>query len=318
VGAAPQWQRCGVLQLARDPAEASAQRAALRAHCYPLEYAQPVTREQAAALAGLGVAAGGVWFPEAGWIRPPSLVNALLARCGALLEARYGCEAAALDHEGGLWHVRGARGEEIAAAPVVVLANAAEALRLAPQKSVRLRRVRGQLSFLPPERLAKLRAVVLRGGFVLPPVDGTAIAGATYDFDDEDTAARAASHAANLERLERILPGISAGLVAATLQGRVGFRAVARDRLPLIGALADEQAAPRRKNPGLADLARKPGLYGAFAYGSRGLLWAGLGAELIASLIEGEPLPLEARLADAVDPARFLLRALRAPKGGST
>jgi tRNA 5-methylaminomethyl-2-thiouridine biosynthesis bifunctional protein len=43
-----------------------------------------------------------------------------------------------------------------------------------------------------------------------------------------------------------------------------------------------------------------------------------LGAELIASLIEGEPLPLEARLADAVDPARFLLRAMRAPKGGST
>jgi tRNA 5-methylaminomethyl-2-thiouridine biosynthesis bifunctional protein len=200
----------------------------------------------------------------------------------------------------------------------VVLANAAEALRLAPQKSVRLRRVRGQLSFLPPERLAKLRAVVLRGGFVLPPVDGTAIAGATYDFDDEDTAPRAASHAANLERLERILPGISAGLDAASLQGRVGFRTVARDRLPLIGAIACEQAAPRRKNPGLADLVRKPGLYGAFAYGSRGLLWAGLGAELIASLIEGEPLPLEARLADAVDPARFLLRAMRAPKGVST
>ncbi len=317
-GAAPVWQRCGVLQLARDAAEASAQRAALRAHCYPPEYAQPVTREQAAALAGLGVAAGGVWFPEAGWIRPPSLVSALLARCGTLLEARYGCEAAALERSDGLWRVRDARGEEIVAAPVVVLANAAEALRLAPQKSVRLRRVRGQLSFLPPERLAKLRAVVLRGGFVLPPVDGTAIAGATYDFDDEDTAPRAASHAANLERLERILPGISAGLDAASLQGRVGFRAVARDRLPLIGALPCEQSEPRRKNPGLADLVRKPGLYGAFAYGSRGLLWAGLGAELIASLIEGEPLPLEARLADAVDPARFLLRAMRAPKGVST
>ena len=28
-------------------------------------------------------------------------------------------------------------------------------------------------------------------------------------------------------------------------------------------------------------------------------------------LIEGEPLPLEGRLADAIDPARFLLRGLR-------
>lgn len=317
VGAAPQWQLCGALQLARDAEEAAAQRAALQAHRYPPEYAQQVTREQASSLAGVRVAAGGVWFPEAGWIRPPSLVQALLERCGARLETRFGREAVALERTDGVWRVRDAAGAEIAAAPVVVLANSAEALRLAPQKSVRLRRVRGQLSFLPGERLARLRAVVLRGGYVLPPVDGIAVAGATYDFDDEDPAPRATSHAANLERLERILPGVSAGLEAAALQGRVGFRAVARDRLPLIGALADEKAAPRRKNPGLADLARKPGLYGAFAYGSRGLLWAGLGGELLASLIEREPLPLEARLADAVDPARFFLRALRAPKGGA-
>ena len=55
-----------------------------------------------------------------------------------------------------------------------------------------------------------------------------------------------------------------------------------------------------------------PGLYGAFGFGSRGLVWAALGAELIASQLEGEPWPLERELADAVDPARFLIRALRA------
>ncbi|MGH8676080.1 MAG: bifunctional tRNA (5-methylaminomethyl-2-thiouridine)(34)-methyltransferase MnmD/FAD-dependent 5-carboxymethylaminomethyl-2-thiouridine(34) oxidoreductase MnmC, partial [Burkholderiales bacterium] len=82
------------------------------------------------------------------------------------------------------------------------------------------------------------------------------------------------------------------------------------DRLPVIGALADENA-PAPKNLQLATLARQPGLFGAFAYGSRGLLWAGLGGELLASIIEGEPLPLEAKLADALDPARWLLRARR-------
>ena len=54
-----------------------------------------------------------------------------------------------------------------------------------------------------------------------------------------------------------------------------------------------------------------PGLYGAFAYGSRGLLWAGLAGELLASLMDGEPLPLEARLAQALAPTRFALRAAR-------
>lgn len=56
---------------------------------------------------------------------------------------------------------------------------------------------------------------------------------------------------------------------------------------------------------------RLPGLYAALAYGSRGLTWAALGAELLASQIDGEPLPLELELAEAVDPARLLVRALR-------
>jgi tRNA 5-methylaminomethyl-2-thiouridine biosynthesis bifunctional protein len=60
---------------------------------------------------------------------------------------------------------------------------------------------------------------------------------------------------------------------------------------------------------------RHPGLYGLLGYASRGLIWAGLAAELLASQIEGEPLPLESSLVDALDPARFVLRARRAPRG---
>ncbi len=59
------------------------------------------------------------------------------------------------------------------------------------------------------------------------------------------------------------------------------------------------------------DLARMPGLFGAFALGSRSLTWAALTTELITSQIEGEPCPIPRGLADAVDLARFLLRALR-------
>ena len=80
---------------------------------------------------------------------------------------------------------------------------------------------------------------------------------------------------------------------------------MAADRLPLIGALPDAADARAAGAP------RLPGLYGAYAYGSRGLTWAALGAEFIASLVEGEPLPVEADLAGAVDPARFALRRAR-------
>ena len=91
------------------------------------------------------------------------------------------------------------------------------------------------------------------------------------------------------------------------------------DRLPLIGSVPDAGPASAmgasRSNRCARELPRVSGLYGAFGYASRGLTWAALGGELIASMLEGEPLPLEGDLADAVDPARFLLR--RARRGGS-
>ena len=177
---------------------------------------------------------------------------------------------------------------------MVILANAADAIRLAPPIGVELRSVRGQVSYLPAEKFPSLRAVLLRGGMVIPPVRGQAMAGASFDIDDPDPSPRADSHAGNLERLARILPGAEAGFDPSDLEGRVGFRAVAPDRLPLVGTL-----------PGF------DGLHGAFAYGSRGILWCSLMAELLASRLEGEPLPIEARLADAVAPERFRLRAER-------
>jgi tRNA 5-methylaminomethyl-2-thiouridine biosynthesis bifunctional protein len=306
----PMWDECGVLQLARDAKEASAQRAALAALVPPPEYAQYATREEASAHAGVPVSADGLWFPASGWMKPASLVDAQIAAAGARLEARFGCEVARIAFENNAWCAFDRSNELLASAPVAVLANAADAVRLATSRAMRIRSVRGQLTFLPGERIAAPQVVVLRGGFVLPAIHGTSIAGATYDFDDDDAAPRTSSHASNLGRLNHILPGAASGIDAASLEGSVGFRAVSPDRLPLIGPLADENA-PAPKNPQLATLARHAGLYGSFAFGSRGLLWAGLGAELLASVIEGEPLPLEGRLADAIDPGRFLLRALR-------
>jgi tRNA 5-methylaminomethyl-2-thiouridine biosynthesis bifunctional protein len=271
------WDRCGVLQLARGEKEGNAQRTALAALAPPPEFARYVSREEASAHAGVPVAAPGLWFPEAGWIQPQTLVRAQLAACGERLRPDFSREIRSVEETG---------------AAVVVLANSSQATKLHPVPHLRLRSVRGQITHVPQELIEPPHVAVLRGGLVLPPVDGTCVLGATYDLDDEDRSLRAEGHAANLERLAHILPGAAPGVEARALEGRVGFRSVAPDRLPVAGALA-------------------PGVYGAFAYGSRGLIWAALAAELIAAMIEGEPLPLEGALVDALDPARFARRAAR-------
>ncbi len=262
-----QHDRCGVLQLARHEKEIASQRAAVAG--LPPEYAQFVSREEASEHAGVPVAAPGLWFPEGGWIKPRTLVRAQLDDCGARLHRRFGSTV-----------------EKLPRAPVVVLANAAEAPKLCLVPHLRLRSVRGQLTYVPEDALEPPHVVVLRGGMVLPPVDSVCVAGATYDLEDPHAALREEDHAGNLERLRAIL-GVA---VRAPVDGRVAFRAVTPDRLPVVGKLAD-------------------GVYGAFAYGSRGLVWAALAAELIASELEGEPLPIEGKLADALSPARFKMRA---------
>jgi tRNA 5-methylaminomethyl-2-thiouridine biosynthesis bifunctional protein len=258
------WDKCGVLQLARNEKEdASQRRAALG---LPPDYAQYVTREEAAAHAGAQVAAGGLWFPQAGWIQPQTLVRAQLEACGARLKRTFGKDLTKLPQ-----------------APLVVLANSGGAPTLHPVAGLRLRRVRGQLTYLPSESFDAPRVVLLRGGMLLPPVDGICVAGASFDIDDDDPAPREDSHAGNLERLSRILP---VDAPVKNLQGRVAFRSVTPDRLPVVGAVT-------------------AGVFGAFAYGSRGLIWAALAAELIASQVEGDPLPIEGKLVDALHPARF-------------
>src|SRR5207248_1599216 len=100
----------------------------------------------------------GLWFAQGGWIKPRALVKAQLDACGARLHRRFGTAV-----------------EELPRAPVVILANAAEAPKLCPVPSLRLRSVRGQLTYVPEDALEPPHVVVLRGGMVLPAIDGVCV-----------------------------------------------------------------------------------------------------------------------------------------------
>ena len=308
----------GLLQLAANDDEASMMAAALSAFGYPSDYVTPLERVQAERIAKLPVAHGGWLFPHGGWIDPVSLCAAQCAAAGGRLERRFGVEAARIERSGNRWSVLDTNGHTLARAPVVIFANAHDAARVAGLQYAPTQNVRGQLTLLPAGSVPSLALPVIGEGYAVPLADGVTLTGATYDIDDPEPAVQAAGHIENLQRLAQMLPTLAGAFDqqhAASLAGRVAFRCVTSDRLPMIGALADEAAAiqdrERLRGAWPLDLPRANGLYGAFAYGSRGLVWAGLGAELIVSQIEGEPWPIERDLAEDLDPARFLLRALR-------
>jgi tRNA 5-methylaminomethyl-2-thiouridine biosynthesis bifunctional protein len=309
---------CGVLQIADDAGHEARMADDLAAFAYPAEYAQLLSRDAASSRAGHPVRSGGWWIPMGDWARPAAVVRAHLAAAahGYAPAPRlvFRREVALLRRQGERWCAIDASGAEIASAPVVVLGNACDAARLMDFAAPHPQRVRGQLTLLPASAAAP-RTVLCGRGYVLPAIEGRIVAGASYDLDSDAIQPDAASHAANLSRAERLLPGISAHVDMTSLRGEVGMRCVARDRMPLAGPMVDmvraRAIADTLKGAHPSDMPRLPGLYCAIAFASRGLAWTALAAECIASQIEGEPLPLEATLVDAIDPGRFAVRHAR-------
>ncbi|MGQ5523206.1 bifunctional tRNA (5-methylaminomethyl-2-thiouridine)(34)-methyltransferase MnmD/FAD-dependent 5-carboxymethylaminomethyl-2-thiouridine(34) oxidoreductase MnmC [Chitinimonas sp. PSY-7] len=297
------WSQCGALQLARSTDEADRFKRLADEQDWPTTWLQAVSQAEASTLAGLPLSTSGLWFPLAGWINPPSLVNAQLAATGNALTQRYDCELSKLAYENGEWQALDRQNQQLASAPVLILANAAEATRFAPE--LLMRGDTRLVSHLPSDIAPDSKTVVCLAGYLTPNHEGVACLGSSPLQQEDDLPA---GHAANLAILQQMLDSTPTELRASKLDGRLCARPSTIDRLPIVGPLGDP-ATFQTKHTGSLHLApRKPGLYALTGFGARGLVWSGLLAELLASQIEGEPLPLERELINAIDPARFLGR----------
>ena len=308
------WKCRGVVQLGRDAGHEELQRQTVNSLNLPAEFIRFLEREELAALLGRTVAVGGWHFPGGGWLSPASLCRALLADQATTRRVTpcYATAVGSIAATGEGWLARDVAGRPLGEAAHLILANAHDALRFLPD--LPLQRVRGQISCLPMAPFAGLEQVVCRKSYLIPAGaagrDGIAYLGATFDADDEETQLRQSSHEENIAGLEAMLPGTTQGIAVANLPGRVGFRSMSPDRLPLAGTLPLSVGSIRSDTP-LAAMERQEGLHCLLGYGARGMVWSLLLAELLAAQLEGEPLPLEAELVAALDPARFLFRRLR-------
>ncbi len=296
------WGKTGVLHLARDAVHEATQRRIVADQQPPADYLRFVERDEAAALCGWPVDAGGWWFPGGAWVSPANYCRANLLQHAANISTHYTTRVERIAHDHGLWRAFAADGGCLAEAPHLVVANAADARRLLGDW-LPVFPARGQVTHLPAAAGSPPRCVVCRLGYVTPEIAGQRYAGATFLMKDNDPAVRATDHAENLAKLDFILPGFSAGIdpaAIATLPGRTGFRPASPDRLPIVGAV-----------PKLGDAPAPPGLWLVNGFGARGIVWSALAGELIADAIDGSRPGLDRGLAEALAPARFLDRPRR-------
>ncbi|MBR9754857.1 bifunctional tRNA (5-methylaminomethyl-2-thiouridine)(34)-methyltransferase MnmD/FAD-dependent 5-carboxymethylaminomethyl-2-thiouridine(34) oxidoreductase MnmC [Cobetia sp. 4B] len=336
------WSASGVLQLATSERERKRQQRFLDNHPLPEALLTPVSANEASRIAGSEIAFDGLFYPVAGWVRPSALCQHLAATQGirflqARIEAIQSLEAeesGATGNGAPRWQLQTSDGTSMKVDQLIVALGEQTHLP-EPLAHLPLQPIRGQVSEITvaPEHAAHLPAldsVVCAGGYVSPyqrHADGsvTLSFGATFAPRDEDEAVREADHAANVAELRSALPAFVAAWEQARgvrledddWQGRVAWRAASPDKSPLAGPAPDAaqwredyaaMAFDAKKRVPQSSGAHLPGLWLSTAHGSRGFTTAPLCAELIASQLCGEPLPLERELAEHLHPGRRLIR----------
>lgn len=276
----------------------------------PAEFVQALDAHDAAAASGLPLRDPAWFYPMGGWVDPAALCAAWLHAPG--IEFRGGCAVARIERSAGRWCLFDADDRLLTEAGTLVLANAQDSLRLLGRPPWPLQSLRGQATQIWPGIITGVRLPVAGNGYLIPLPDGSVLCGASSQAGDAEAQARVADREQNLQRAAQ-LAGLDLIAPGAVVNERVGWRLAATDRLPLVGAVPLPEpfgsAAQRRDQPRF--IPREPGLFICTALGSRGITWSPLAGELLAALACGAPLPLEAGLVDAVDPARFNARAAR-------
>ena len=139
---------------------------------------------------------------------------------------------------------------------------------------------RGQISYVKSSQdIENLQFPICASGYFSPKRGSSHVVGSSYSDVKIDSILEE-EHLINRKKLEAIHD-----FEVSIVDGKVGFRAVTKDRMPLVG--------------------QKKGVYINTGHGSRGSTSAPLCAEIITDFIDNKPLPVENSVKVALEVDRF-------------
>ncbi|MGG5837295.1 bifunctional tRNA (5-methylaminomethyl-2-thiouridine)(34)-methyltransferase MnmD/FAD-dependent 5-carboxymethylaminomethyl-2-thiouridine(34) oxidoreductase MnmC, partial [Huaxiibacter chinensis] len=287
----------------------------------PTTIASAVSAGEVHAQSGLETACGGIHYPLGGWLCPAQLTAGVidLARSRGL-KVQYGYEVTSLVENATGWQVDFRNGERAHHASLV-LANGHRIADFVQTEKLPVYPVAGQVSHIPATpMLSTLRQVLCYDGYLTPhnPSTGQHCIGASYHRGQTDAQYSEQDQQHNRQRLLDCFPqaawaqevDVSAG------EARCGVRCATRDHLPMAGNVPDYAAtlSAYETLAGHRDDAVTAPVYGNLyvlgGLGSRGLCSAPLVAEILASQMSDEPLPLDSLTLAALNPNRLWVRKL--------
>ncbi|HDY7698897.1 bifunctional tRNA (5-methylaminomethyl-2-thiouridine)(34)-methyltransferase MnmD/FAD-dependent 5-carboxymethylaminomethyl-2-thiouridine(34) oxidoreductase MnmC [Vibrio vulnificus] len=318
---------CGVTQLMWDEKSTNKLDKMLSGNFAP-ELIQKLSAEETAAKIGLPIDMASVHYPLGGWLCPAELTQALFAQLGTLdnFTAKFeqSVEQLIWDEMSQHWQVHTQGQHDTYSA--VVIANGHEFQTFSQTADIPLGQVKGQVSHAPAtETLSKLKSVLCYDGYMTPvnPNNQHLCIGASYDRRHLDTEFDVNAQQENAERLTQCVPNQAWAKEVDTSGNlsRQGIRCVSRDHLPFVGNVGDFSAIkrqyadlPHTQAEDIEVISQFPNLFCLLGLGSRGLSSAPLMAELLASQICNDPLPLPVDVLEELHPSRMWVRKLRKGK----
>ena len=286
-----------------------------------------LTASEASEKIGGQVTAPGLFFPNGGWLNPPSVVKRCLQHESIRVctsESVNRIENNSDSESRQAWSVvtQSKKQSQALEADIVVVATGSLNADLNAQLGLPIRPVKGQVSHLEADQQTfPLKYPLTHAGYSSPCGNGRAVTGATFEAPDLGEVVSLEGHLTNLATANSALPNwINAS--AESLQGRIAFRPTTPDHLPIFGAVPDKawlqeaylsQSHTHAVYRYQAQRYQK-GLYVSNGHGPRGLMSVFLAAESILAELEGSALVQPLSLYHASHPARFTIRQWRSGK----
>jgi tRNA 5-methylaminomethyl-2-thiouridine biosynthesis bifunctional protein len=286
-------------------------------HQYPADFIRLINPDEVKQHAGVELNRDALLFVNGGWVKVQLLCDVIKRECGTRLEYVQ-ANVSDVTSINGQWKIVGDDNDTITMTGCVVVANGSLARRFSVLEWLPIDAVRGQLTNIEQTHKSRhIKCGISADRYITPAHEGRHILGASYNVNDESLDLSSCDQEQNISRINRLISAEFEQQSEHT--GRVAFRAVSKDRVPLVGCVPDKdkfeldyQDLHHGRHSRLYPAgAYMPGLYLSTAHGSRGLVSCFISAEIIASMICAEPAPVEKDIADYLNPARFIIRKLK-------
>jgi tRNA 5-methylaminomethyl-2-thiouridine biosynthesis bifunctional protein len=312
------WSQCGVAQLATTDKEDKKQQALISNGHYPDELVLHKSAAELSSIAGSEIRHNGLFFPTAGWVSPVEFCKSLTSHPNINIVQN---RISSIEYSDNQWLLSNTVGKQYQCTHLI-LCNAELANQFTETSHLPLKTIRGQVSITQREaQLTELKTVVCGDGYISPSLHNQFCFGATFDLKGKTLDITDTDHQKNLVKLSNALPNFHQELISSNtaLDGRTAYRCSTPDYMPVVGPTpiynnyVDQYAKLRKdKNWRFENSAPQhhPNLFINTGHGSKGLITCPISAELLASMICNEPLPLPKDLIDAINPSRFIIKNL--------